>query len=375
MDFWKTIVTTGILTLSVAAAPASAQPAHEPTRVILDTDMWGDIDDLLALAMLNALQDRSEAKILAVTSSTDDKWSASFINLVETYYGRPGVPVGLVRGGVKGHPEWMGPNRGKPNYTRYVSELRDRTGHLLFPHKLIDGNDAPDSVQLLRKTLAAQPDRSVVMIQIGFSTNLARLLSSKGDQSSPLNGKELVRRKVKLLSLMGGAYSDFTRDGRRYAKTMQEFNLMFDIPSAQQLFEAWPTPIVASGFEIGVSMLFKGSAIDQDFSYAREHPVVATYRYTDPIWRNESAPVGQLHDHATWDPTAVLYAVRPSDGYFSLSDPGRISVQSDGSARFAQSPDGLHRYLIVNDEQRARALEAMMLLVTEPPTRTGQPKL
>jgi inosine-uridine nucleoside N-ribohydrolase len=220
---------------------------------------------------------------------------------------------------------------------------------------------------LLRKTLAGQPDKSVVMIQVGFSTNLARLLDSKGDSSSPLSGKELVHRKVRLLSLMAGKYDDTDFDGSRVPKTTPEFNIVFDIPSAQHLFEDWPTPIVASGLEIGASMLFQGSVIDHDFLDPRTNPVVAVYKYTDPIYQTKAAESGRLHDHPTYDLTAVLYAIRVDEGYFSLSPPGRISVQPDGSARFAASPTGSHRYLMMNDDQRTRALAAMTLLVTQPP--------
>lgn len=370
MSRLKTIFRAAALMLSATSFPAVAQPIRQPTRVIFDTDMWGDIDDALALAILNTLQDRGEAEILAVTSSTDDKWCASYLNLFETYYGHPSLPVGLVRNGVKGHPEWMKTYAGRPNYTQYVSQIRGPSGALRFPHKLIDGSQAPDSIRVLRQTLAAQPDKSVVLVQVGFSTNFARLLDSKPDQYSSLSGIDLVKHKVRLLSMMAGSYAD--RNGKPLAKGQPEFNLMFDVPSARHLLAAWPTPIVASGFEIGASMLIKGDEIARGFNYATTHPVSATYRYADNYMRSSDTPAGHLHDHATFDLTSVLYAVRPDDGYFSLSPPGTISVQSDGSARFSVRPDGLHRYLIMDDAQRARALEAMTLLVTEPPTNRGK---
>src|SRR3569832_231602 len=72
--------------LPASAAEAPARPliapaaAPKPVNVIFDTDMWGDIDDVLALAMLHTLQDRGEAKLLAVTSSTDDPSTVRFID-------------------------------------------------------------------------------------------------------------------------------------------------------------------------------------------------------------------------------------------------------------------------------------------------------
>lgn len=373
MRIWVAPLFAGLLAIIAPTVPVAAQTAHAPTLVVFDTDMWGDIDDVLALAMLHSLEDRGEVKLLAITSSTDDNWCASYIDLLDTFYGHPDIPVGLVRNGVPGHPEWIAAAPGQPNYTQAMSELRKPDGSLVFPHALIDGAHAPDSVKLLRKTLAAQPDGSVVVIQVGFSTNLARLLDSQPDNASPLRGAALVARKVKLLSLMGGQYGDVDI-GERRVRSTPEFNLMYDVPSAQHLFAAWPTPIVASGFEIGASMVFKGSVIDHNFNYVDRHPVAETYRFTDKIYRSPSTNPGTLHDHATFDLTAVLYAARPDDGYFTLSAPGQISVLPDGSSRFEPRQGGTQRHLIMNDEQRARALEAMTLLASEPPVAKAPPR-
>ena len=49
-----------------------------------------------------------------------------------------------------------------------------------------------------------------MIAQVGFSTNLARLLDTGADEYSTLSGIELVKRKVKLLSLMAGTSSRST---------------------------------------------------------------------------------------------------------------------------------------------------------------------
>jgi inosine-uridine nucleoside N-ribohydrolase len=365
--FWMTCLATLSASLALSGG-AIAQPiAPPPTKVIFDTDMWGDIDDVLALAMLNALQDRHEVDLLAVTVSTDDAWIAPYVDLLDVFYGRGDVPVGVVHHGVPPNPSWLTAAKpGRPNYTKYISQLRKPDGSYLYPHRLTDRSDVPDAVALLRRTLAAQPDGSVVVIQVGFSTNLARLLDSGPDQASPLTGTDLVRKKVRLLSAMGGNYSDTT--GKILGQGQSEFNLAFDVPAAQKVFSSWPTPIVASGFEIGRTMSFKGADIDSKFGYVLHHPVAETYRYTDPAFRSKDTPPGTLHDHQTWDMTSVLYAARPDDGYFTLSRPGTITVLPGGTSRFEESASGTRRYLIMNDAQRARALEAMTLLSSEPPT-------
>jgi len=346
-------------------SPHATTRGTEPANVIFDTDMWSDIDDALALAMLHALQDRHEINLVAVTVSTDDKWCASYVDLIDTFYGHPNVPIGMVRDGLKAEAfRKLFPSTTWPvtRYTQILSEEKNGNGALVYPHRLIDGTKAPEAVSLLRKTLAAQPDGSVVMIQVGYSTNLARLLDSPADAASTLNGRDLIRQKVRLLSVMAGNFADSTNDGRTLAAGSPEFNLRSDVPSAQRLFASWPTPIVVSGFEIGLAMLYPAVSIERDFSYAQHHPIAETYRtYVDET--SNKWP----HNHATFDLTAVLYAIRPDRKYFSLSQPGRIAVLDDGSSRFDKSEDGSHRYLILSDAQKARTLEAMVMLVSQPP--------
>ncbi len=189
-----------ILSLLCACACAEAAP-DRPVKLILDTDMGNDIDDALALAMVHALADRGEAELLAVTLCKDNPWAAVYVNLVNHFYGRPDVPIGAVRKGVT-------PEDG--NYIRAISELRSGGKHV-FPRRLTSGDDAPEAVSVLRKALAAQPDASVVLVSIGFLTNIARLLESGPDAASPLSGADLVRRKVRLYSLMAGDFSSERR--------------------------------------------------------------------------------------------------------------------------------------------------------------------
>jgi hypothetical protein len=140
-----------------------------------------------------------------------------------------------------------------------------------------------------------------------------------------------------------------------------------DNASAQKLLSEWPTPIVLSGFEVGISMLFPQTNIDRYFNYVVHHPIAETYNYVAPYYRKASNDPNAPHNHATFDLTSVLYAVRPDDGYFSLSKPGRITVAPDGGTRFEAVGGGSHRYLILTESQRERTLEAMVMLVSQPP--------
>lgn len=332
-------VLLSLLLLALAPLPISAETPAAPVPLIFDTDIGNDIDDALALGVIHALESRGLCRLLAVTISKDNRWCAPFVDLVNTFYGRPDVPIGMVRGGKT-------PEDGA--YLRPVCEAQAADGSPRYPRDVASGADVPDAVAVLRKTLAAEPDGSVVLVVVGFSTNLARLLDSPADQHSPLAGRELVARKCRLLSIMAGM---FTAEGRH-----KEYNVFIDVAAARQVYALWPTPIVASGFEIGRAIKYPAVSIERDFAHAAAHPVPDAYR------RYMQMP----YDRETWDLTSVLYAVQPDRGYFGLSPPGTISVDAADVTQFAPSPTGQHRYLTVDAEQIARVREALVQLVTQP---------
>ena len=329
---------TAILFFALVIAFSSSVLAQTPAGIIFDTDMGNDVDDALALAMLHAFQNRREVNLLAVTITKDNKWAAPYVDLVNTFYGHPEIPIGVVRNGKMPEANPM---------IQIPSERRRPDGSFVYPHRILDGAQAPEAVYLLRQTLAKQKDGSVVIVQVGFSTNLARLLETNPDAASSDDGPTLVRKKVRLLSVMAG----------NFAKGEPEFNLAKDVPAAVKLFHDWPTPIVVSGFEIGRALPFPADRIEYDFAYAKDHPVAEAYR----------SYMKMPYDRPTWDLTAVLYAVRTNGKYFSLSPPGTITVLPDGSSRFEPSPTGRHRYLVLEDAQRAGVLEALILLASQPP--------
>jgi len=76
-----------VFSLVVALSPAAL--AQAPTGIIFDTDMGNDVDDALALAMLHAFQSRHEINLLAVTVTKDNRGAAPYVDVVNTFYGRP----------------------------------------------------------------------------------------------------------------------------------------------------------------------------------------------------------------------------------------------------------------------------------------------
>jgi inosine-uridine nucleoside N-ribohydrolase len=322
----------GFVLIALISCSAFATAA-EPVRLIFDTDMGNDIDDAIALAAIHALESRGEVKLLAVTVTKDNRWAAPYIDLVNTFYGRPDIPIGVVHNGKT--------PKDSDYLTKPASE-RDDQGRYVYPHDLEDGSKAPEAVELLRRTLEQQPDHSVTIAQVGFSTNLGRLLQSQG-------GMELVKRKVQLLSLMAG----------NFVKPQPEYNVYIDAEAARYLFEHWPTPMVFSGYEVGLAAKFTFQSIQKDFNYTRHHPIAEAYRLY--------LPKGE--DRPSWDPTAVLYAIRPDRGYFGLSEPGRVALGPKNTTVFTPERDGNCRYLKIDATQAARVVAVLETLASQPPQK------
>lgn len=312
-----------------AAEPGTAgKPRPAPVRLIVDTDIFSDVDDAGALAVAHALADAGQVKLLAVMVDTPSRWGAPAVDAINTYYGRGDIPVGALK-----------PVDNSTFEKDYAQVLAKR-----FPNSLRDGARAPDAVRLYRQVLARQPDHSVSIASVGFLTNLAGLLDSGPDRYSRLSGKALVEKKVKELVVMGGTFPE----GR-------EWNFFNDVAATKKVVDEWPTEQVYSGFEIGVNIM-TGARLDQ---VPRKNPVRRGYEIY----------VGPGNDRESWDLTAVYYAIRGGDELFTEStEPGSVAVYPDGSNAWVPEPDRDQRYLttVASDETIARVLEDLML---RPPAR------
>lgn len=326
-------------------AVADEKPASTgecPVPVIFDTDITGDVDDVLALAMLHALADRGECTIEAVTVSKIHPLAASFVDAVNTFYGRPDIPIGATRDA----------QRRDSRYLKLINE-RDASGRLRYPYDL-DSDSVPEAVSVLRRQLAQAQDHSVVLIQVGLAANLADLVESKPDDISPLSGRQLIEQKVRLASVMAGAFRP-VRGNQHFL----EANVRNGIESMQRFADQWPqnVPVVWSDFLIGIAAPYPRESIARDFEYTDHHIVKEAYLLHS----------GPNHDRPTWDLTSVLYAVRPNDQYFDLSDAGTVKVESDGFTRFTPASNGRDRYLLMNPQQTTRVIETQRTLVSQPP--------
>ncbi|MDP9041133.1 MAG: nucleoside hydrolase [Bacteroidota bacterium] len=276
------------------AQPQFPDPVY-PLHVIFDTDFGPDYDDVGAITLLHCFADSGYIRILATISSSKHKNAAAAINVFNTYFRRPQIPVGVV----KGNAVALGD---KQHWTDTVISR--------YPHNISNNQDVPDALELYRKILASRPDHSDTIVTVGFLTNLANLLESKPDISSSLNGTELVKKKVRNLVCMAGRFP-----------SGKEFNLDQDVVSSRKVLANWPTTILFSGFEIGQKIKTGIPLIHNE--QIRLSPVKDVFAICIPMAQEDSA--GRM----SWDETAVFVAVKGWRNYYNL-ETGTCAINSEG---------------------------------------------
>lgn len=282
----------------------------KPVGVIIETDMGNDIDDALAMDLAYKAMDEGKINILAIGVHKLSPTAADYVDILNTWYGYGSIPIGRSQTPVY--------NQHQRDYTIPVCAMRDSKGNALWKRSK-KGSDFEDPVTLYRRVLAAQPDTSVVFVSLGFGTELAKLLQSGPDGNSPMRGIDLVKQKVKYLSIMAGSYG---------ARQRAEYNVVNDIPAMKIVFDQWPTPIVQNPFEIGPKVKFPGNDIEKLFSWAPVHPVIDGYKYY----------MEMPYNRPTWDLLSIIYITRPE--LFNKSKPGKVEVNAKGYTFYTPDING-----------------------------------
>lgn len=292
-------------------------------KIIFDTDLGGDCDDVMALDLLISADKAGECALTGVTYSADCRRSPACIYAILKYYGMERLPVGRAP-----IPDSVG--KGIDDYASLVADT--------FPSE-----DAPtyesawDAVKLLRKLLA-ENGRSTVVVT-GYLTNIAALLKSGPDEYSPLDGAELVRSCVEEFAVMGGdfAHQDAVNpfpagiDANGDLRPVPEWNIREDIPAAQYVFDNSPVPVIVSPFGLGFNMMTGA-------------PMTAKGKGKAPdslAYIKHGCESGQH----SWDPATALYGIYGAKPWFYRSAPGRVTVDGRGVTDFDTRAGGNARVL------------------------------
>ena len=326
--------------------------SSQPVKIIYDTDMESDVDDVAATAILHALADRGEAEILATMVSSGNPWSAPCLDAINTFYGRPDLPIGV--------PKGEAVNR-KSVYAQSVTEA--------YPHSVTSADALPDAAKLYRQLLADQPDSSVVIVTVGYLTNLSRLLHTSPDSISPLSGSELVRRKVKHYVCMGGRFPQDTDPG-------VFGNWKPDPAATLDVVEHWPTPVLFSGGGPQLANLYQtGGTLPTQ----TEGDNIVRRAYA---WFFERAGWAKGPTHHSADLLAVLLAVRGLGDDFEQDCEGHNEIFANGthvwrtsSRRGTADRDASQEqcYVLPKPETIEKVTDELNRLMTTAPQRPHKP--
>ena len=306
-----------IASICLACTAVQAQPL----RVILDTDIDSDVDDVGALAMLHTLADHGVVDILGVIVTSNDKHAPLCADAINHYFKRPGIPVGVQKG------------IQLSEFSTYTKQISEEFGHTLTSYE-----EAVDATALYRKLLSAQPDSSVTIITIGHLTNLRNLIDSKPDQFSDLSGIDLIKKKVKLWSCMGGMYPE-GKEANFYRP---------DPASTKVCVEKWPVSVVFAGWEVGNKIITGGQFLQK--ALTPESPVWRAYQ----LYNN-------FQGRQSWDQVSILFAATSSDDYWTRQE-GECVVAGDGSNSWSNGKSTGQSYLVekMNPAEVAKVIDALM---------------
>ena len=296
--------------------------------------MGPDYDDVGAMTLLHAFADSGYINILSTVASTKYEGVAAVFNLLNTYFKRPDILIGVPKG--------------------KALELKDNqhwTDSILqnYPHKIKKNDEVLSATEVYRKSLASQADNSVTIITVGFLTNLADLLRSPPDKYSRLNGKELVNKKVKQLVCMAGGFP-----------AGNEFNVRMDAAASQYVFTTWPTQILLTGVEIGFTIKTGLPLVNNNS--IQNNPVKDVYRISIPLSQQDTA--GRM----SWDQTAVLIAVKGHKPWWKV-EKGKMLVAGNGSNTWTKQ-SSLHSY-IVEEQPPSVVQELINKLMMHQPVNTN----
>lgn len=327
-------------------------------KVILDTDPSADPDDVGCMAMLHNMASIGECEILAIINSTHYKQSSLSISAINEFYNRKAIPVG----DYKGYKTKI--ESPKQNYDYHLSRV--------YPRSLKSWKDAIDGVSLYREILASAEDSSITIAIIGTMHNFAGLLKSDGDLFSPLNGIELVKKKVEQVVTMGGNFIEgkgFDRTNWGGSETLCSYTdwscLNYERNEmCRYVIEHCPSPFIASGWEVGCGDYYNadyGNVITGQSlrNLDTTNILRRSYEYHF-LTRGETKDISR---HSN-DQCALHYAIRGEQNNYVAFTGGKITLSKSGVCSWNDSLDFSQGFIQKNRDKDSIAseIEALMMM-------------
>jgi len=290
-------------------------------KVIFDTDLGADCDDVMALDFIMAADKCGDCELIGITYSADVFKAIPCIYAILREYGYEHIPIGST--------EITGTS--SRNMDVYATKVADK---FVYSDAPTYGN-VPSAVTLLRRLLS-ESEEPVTIISTGFLKNLADLIESAPDEYSPLDGKALLKEKAEEICVMAGNFwhVKFTSTGAEIISTQpptREYNIHRDVESAKLFFDKCTVPIVVSQYEVGNDMI---SGAQMTARGGEDH--ADSYSYIVH---------GSVNGRHSWDPVTALYGIYGELPWFDLSVKGTVSVTDDGITNFTACDDGVCRIM------------------------------
>jgi hypothetical protein len=316
-----------LLAASFSCGTGNEDPGTNPEKIILDTDMGSDCDDVGALALLNEYAREGKAEILGVIfSSGAVPYGVGVIDAINHYYGHHNIPIGASYDTTFGDP-----------VDKMQAEKLSRDT-AAFKNRYILNTDVPEQTRLNRKILAGQADKSVTYLTIGHTKGLYDLLVSGPDSISGLSGFELASKKIRRWVALGAIGAE-NPEGH-YTK---EWNFFFNgaAPYTDYLIDHFPGDIffIAAGTNV-----MTGKSLIQ----TPGGNIVRT-AYRDWLWNCvRQTMAGQ---RPSWDLVGVYFAVIGPGDYLEILDKGYLDFKPEEGCRWIRSDTAtLQRFVIQKDK-------------------------
>ncbi len=302
----------------------------EPINLILDADFGSSTDDLFALMMINHFMDEGRVDLKGIIVDREGAKNAGVVDIFNTYYGHPNVPVGLERNGVK-NPRCFIPYNG-------ICDLKDVHGNPMFKRSF-DENKCMEGYKLYRKLLSEAKDKSITVVAIGFMTTIAQLFESGADEYSKEKGVDLFDKKVKAVYIQSGRFEA--------GDSLSGYNMRAASKQAAVFYNNLPkdVDIIMSPSNIGDLMDYSPKDVLADLSTTERNPIKAVYTHY-------TCDTGQR----MWDTNCLVNAVDGDEGYY-LSPRGWVTFVDLGEASqmlFKVDPAGNARYQMPGDSYFAQ---------------------
>ena len=302
----------------------------KPVQMILDSDFGSSTDDLFALMMLNHYLDDGLVDLKGIVVDREGEKNAALVDIFNTYYGHPEVPIGLERNGVK-NPRCFIPYNG-------ICDLKDAQGTPLFKRS-VDTSRCPEGYKLYRQLLSQADDKSIVVVAIGFATTLAQLFESGADEYSPLSGVELFGKKVKSVYIQSGRFEA--------GDSLSGYNMRAASRQSAIFYDRLPknVDLIMSPSNVGDQIDYLPKDVLVDLSYTEINPIKAVYTHY-------TCDTGQR----MWDTNCLVQAVL-GDAEYNLSPRGWVTFVDRGEESlmlFKADPQGNARYQLPGDTYLAQ---------------------